>query len=122
MKLKTSLPQLALAQTDDIFKIASTFSFGSRLATFEAEYHMMAELNSSFKSDIIVNDFPSVAEVLTNQNVALIEQLAICHASNNRLVTMVEALQTQVASHNQRIIEYVTVPLYKMLCITLLDV
>lgn len=105
--LKTSLPQLAMEQADNIFEIASKFSFGSRLSTFEAEYHMMAELNSSFKSNLIIDDFSSVAEVLKNQNVALIEQLAICHAGNNRLVTMVEALQTQMAAQDQRILEYV---------------
>lgn len=105
--LKTSLPQLAMEQADNIFEIASKFSFGSRLSTFEAEYHMMAELNSSFKSNLIIDDFSSVAEVLKNQNVALIEQLAICHAGNNRLVTMVEALQTRMAAQDQRILEYV---------------
>lgn len=94
-----------MACVDKVFERAAKYSFESRLPTFEAEYHMMAELNSSFKADIFVDDFQSVAEVLKNQNVALIEQLAICHAGNNRLMGMVETLQTQMAEQNQRIAE-----------------
>ncbi len=105
--LKSSVPQQALERVEETFEIASESSFGSRLVTFEAEYHMMAELNSSFKADLVVEDFHSVAEVLKNQNVALIEQLAICHAGNNRLLCMVETLQTQMTEQNQRILEYV---------------
>lgn len=103
--LKTSIPKLAMEHIEETFEIASKLSFDSRFSTFEAEYHMMAELNSSFKSDLVINDFHSVADVLKNQNVALIEQLAICRAQNNRLLDMVQTLQTQMSEQTERIME-----------------
>jgi len=103
--LKTTIPQLALESIDKIFETASKFEFGDRLSTFEAEYNVMDELDSSFRYDVVIDDFQSVAEVLKRQNIALIEQLAICHARNTKLESMMEKLQSQFTAQNQRISE-----------------
>ena len=103
--LKNSLPELALEHIDEIFETASKFDFGDRLTTFESEYETMVELNTHFKSDVVVDDFASVAEALKKQNMVLIEQLAICHAYNTRLETMVITMQSELSAQNQRIQE-----------------
>lgn len=103
--LKTSIPEESLQNVDAILENASRIDFGNRLQTFESEYHVMAELNFYFKSDLVIDDFISVADVLKKQNVALIEQLAICHAHNSRLESIVESMQVQMEAQNQRIIE-----------------
>ena len=103
--LKSSLPDLALEHIDEIFETASKFDFGDRLTTFESEYETMVELNTHFKSDLVVDDFPSVAEVLKKQTNALIEQLAICHAHNTRLESMVNTMRSELSVQNQRIQE-----------------
>lgn len=103
--LKTNLPEESLNTVDSIFEKASKINFGDRLEVYEEEYHVMADLNYSFKADLVIEDFPSVSEVLKRQNGALIEQLAILHAHNSRLETIMESMQVQMESQNQRILE-----------------
>ena len=103
--LKTNIPEESLQNVDTILETASRIDFGNRLETFESEYHVMAELNFCFKSDLVIDDFTSVADVLKKQNVALIEQLAICHTHNSRLEGILEFMQVQMETQNQRIIE-----------------
>lgn len=102
--LKTRLPKLALAQQDTILKQALQFDFEGKLELFETEYQVLLELNALFCVDMpIVQDMENVIAVLRKNNLALVEQLAICHGSINSLQQQMGAFKEQMMTQQQRI-------------------
>ena len=102
--LKTKLPEEVLAHENTILKQALEFDFEGKLELFETEYQVMEELNARFSLDIpFMQDMENVIAVLRRNNLALVEQLAICHGSITSLHQQVESLKQQVLTQQQRI-------------------
>lgn len=106
--LKMKIPEQALAQQDTILKQALQFDFEGKLELFETEYQVLEELNARFCVDMpVVQDMENITAVLRRNNLALVEQLAICHGSITSLQQQMEALREQVLTQQQRITQYV---------------
>lgn len=102
--LKTRLPEEVLTHEDTILKQALQFDFEGKLELFETEYQVLEELNSRFCVDMpAVQDMENILAMLRKNNLALVEQLAICHGSITTLQNQVEALQQQMLTQQQRI-------------------
>ena len=100
--LKTRLPEQVLAHEDMILKQALEFDFEGKLELFETEYQVMEELNGRF-SVPVVQDVENIIAILHKNNLALVEQLAICHGSINTLHQQMQILQQQVLAQQERI-------------------
>lgn len=101
--LKTTIPNTVMADMNSIIEEALRIDLGNKLQTFETEYEVLLELTSTFNYDTVVTDFESVNNVLKKQNVALVEQLAICHGTIRILENAVTTLQEQLESQQERI-------------------
>ena len=102
--LKNRLPEEVRENEDTILKQALQFDFEGKLGLFETEYQVMEELNARFSVDMpVVQDMENVIAVLRRNNLALVEQLALCHGSITSLQHEMEALKQQVLTQQQRI-------------------
>jgi hypothetical protein len=102
--LKTNLPEQVAAQQDLILKQALQFDFEGKLELFETEYQVLEELNSRFCVDIpMVQDMENVIAMLRKNNLALVEQLAICHGSITSLQQQMEGVKEEMLAQQQRI-------------------
>lgn len=95
---------MALAQQDTILQLALQFEFEGKLELFETEYQVLEELNARFCVNMpMVQDMENVIAVLRRNNLALVEQLAICHGSIASLQQQMDGLKQQVLTQQQRI-------------------
>lgn len=104
--LKTRLPEEVFMHEDTILKQALQFDFEGKLELFETEYQVMDELNARFSIDMPV-DMESLTATLRRNNLALVEQLAICFGSIISLQQQVETLQKEVLTQQEIIVRYV---------------
>ena len=104
--LKTKLPEQAHQYEDEILRLALDFEFEGKLELFETEYQVMDELNGKFCVDIplpVAQDVESLVAMLRRNNLALVEELAICHGSISSLQQQVQALSKVLLSQQESI-------------------
>ncbi len=104
--LKTKLPEQALHYEDLILQQVLEFEFEGKLELFETEYQVMDELNGKFCVDVpllVAQDVESLVAMLRRNNLALVEELAICHGSISSLQQQVQALSKQLLAHQESI-------------------
>lgn len=106
--LKSKLPEAVVNNEDHILKQAMEWELGSRLKLFETEYKVMASLNERFHIDE-TGDMD--IEILRKNNLAMIEELAICHGSIATLQEQVGELQQQLSLQQEAIKRYSTEPI-----------
>lgn len=102
--LKTKLPEEAAHHEQTILKQALQFDLEGKLELFETEYQVMDELNGRFRLPLnTAQDLDMLSDTLRRTNLALVEELAICHGSINTLQQQVIALQQQLLTQQERI-------------------
>lgn len=107
--LKTKLPEQTQIKEDQILCQAMEFEFDDKLELFATEYQVMDELNSKFCVEIpipVAQDVESLVAMLRKNNLALVEELAICHGSISSLQQQIQTLSRQLLTQQESIARY----------------
>lgn len=107
--LKTKIPEQAQHYESEVLRLALEFEFENKLELFETEYQVMDELNGKFCVEIplpVAQDTESLVAMLRRNNLALVEELAICHGSISSLQQQVHTLNKQLQAQKESIARY----------------